>query len=114
MSGIDVPGPAGRWPGQAFCASRRGLIRRKVIGLVRAVEDVSFEIARGETLALVGESGCGKSTTGRLILRLMDPTSGSVRFKGKEIANLDKDRCAGCAGTCRSFFRTRTPRSIRA
>ena len=69
----------------------RGLINRKVIGLVRAVEDVSFEIDRGETLALVGESGCGKSTTGRLILRLMDPTSGSVRFKGKEIANLDKD-----------------------
>ena len=72
-------------------AVSRGLIRRKMVGLVRAVEDVSFEIARGETLALVGESGCGKSTTGRLILRLMDPTSGSVRFKGKEIANLDKD-----------------------
>jgi ABC-type oligopeptide transport system ATPase subunit len=72
-------------------AVSRGLIRRKIVGLVRAVEDVSFEIARGETLALVGESGCGKSTTGRLILRLMDPTSGSVRFKGKEIANLDKD-----------------------
>jgi ABC-type dipeptide/oligopeptide/nickel transport system ATPase subunit len=71
-------------------AVTRGLIRRKIIGLVRAVEDVSFEIARGETLALVGESGCGKSTTGRLILRLMDPTSGSVRFKGKEIADLDK------------------------
>ncbi|WP_421995439.1 ABC transporter ATP-binding protein [Reyranella sp.] len=68
----------------------RGLIRRKVIGLVRAVEGVTFDIARGETLALVGESGCGKSTTGRLILRLMDPTSGSVRFKGSEIADLDK------------------------
>ena len=68
----------------------RGLIRRKVIGLVRAVEGVTFEIARGETLALVGESGCGKSTTGRLILRLMDPTAGSVRFKGEEIAGLDK------------------------
>ncbi|TAJ81956.1 ABC transporter ATP-binding protein [Reyranella sp.] len=68
----------------------RGLIRRKVIGMVRAVEGVSFEIARGETLALVGESGCGKSTTGRLVLRLMDPTAGSVRFKGEEIANLDK------------------------
>jgi oligopeptide transport system ATP-binding protein len=72
-------------------AVSRGLIRRKIVGLVRAVEDVSFEIARGETLALVGESGCGKSTTGRLILRLMDPTGGSVRFKGKEIANLNKD-----------------------
>ncbi len=68
----------------------RGLIRRKTIGMVRAVEGVSFDIARGETLALVGESGCGKSTTGRLILRLMDPTAGSVRFKGSEIATLDK------------------------
>ena len=69
----------------------RGIILRRQVGLVRAVEDVSFEIARGETLALVGESGCGKSTTGRLVLRLMDPTSGSVRFKGEEIANLGKD-----------------------
>src|SRR5262249_15934782 len=68
----------------------RGVIRRRLIGLVRAVEGVSFEIARGETLALVGESGCGKSTTGRLILRLMDPTAGSVRFKGEEIAGLGK------------------------
>jgi len=68
----------------------RGVVRRKLIGMVRAVENVSFEIARGETLALVGESGCGKSTTGRLVLRLMDPTEGSVRFKGEEIADLDK------------------------
>ena len=58
--------------------------------MVRAVEGVTFDIARGETLALVGESGCGKSTTGRLVLRLMDPTAGSVRFKGEEIAGLDK------------------------
>ena len=69
----------------------RGIILRRQVGLVRAVEDVSFEIARGETLALVGESGCGKSTTGRLVLRLMDPTAGSVRFQGEEIANLGKD-----------------------
>ena len=68
----------------------RGLIRRRVIGMVRAVDGVTFEIARGETLALVGESGCGKSTTGRLVLRLMEPTAGSVRFKGSEIADLDK------------------------
>ncbi|MBV8410304.1 MAG: dipeptide ABC transporter ATP-binding protein [Alphaproteobacteria bacterium] len=68
----------------------RGVIRRRLVGMVRAVEDVSFEIARGETLALVGESGCGKSTTGRLVLRLMEPTAGSVRFKGEEIAGLDK------------------------
>src|SRR5882757_10044010 len=69
----------------------RGIILRRQVGLVRAVEGVTFEIARGETLALVGESGCGKSTTGRLVLRLMDPTAGSVRFKGEEIANLDKN-----------------------
>ena len=69
----------------------RGVLRRKLIGVVRAVEDVTFEIARGETLALVGESGCGKSTTGRLILRLMEPTSGSIRFKGEEIASLNKE-----------------------
>ena len=81
---------------------------------MRAVDDVSFEIARGETLALVGESGCGKSTTGRLVLRLLDPTAGSVRFKGEESPTLDKGRCAGCAGTCRSSSRTPTPRSIRA
>jgi oligopeptide transport system ATP-binding protein len=68
----------------------RGLIFAKTVGHVRAVDDVSFDIARGETLALVGESGCGKSTTGRLILRLIDPTSGSVKFKGHDIARLDK------------------------
>src|SRR5262249_62222067 len=66
----------------------RGVLRRKLIGVVRAVEDVTFTIARGETLALVGESGCGKSTTGRLVLRLMNPTAGSIRFRGEEIAGL--------------------------
>ena len=71
-------------------AIRRGMIMAKTVGHVRAVDDVSFEIARGETLALVGESGCGKSTTGRLILRLIEPTSGSVSFNGTDIAGLDK------------------------
>jgi peptide/nickel transport system ATP-binding protein len=56
-------------------------------GVVRAVEDVSFDIQPGETLGLVGESGCGKTTVGRLILRLEDPTAGDIRFAGKSLVN---------------------------
>jgi oligopeptide/dipeptide ABC transporter ATP-binding protein len=65
------------------------VIVNRTVGTVQAVDNVSFDIARGETLALVGESGCGKSTTGRMILRLMAPTSGSIRFQGQEIIDLD-------------------------
>jgi oligopeptide/dipeptide ABC transporter ATP-binding protein len=62
-----------------FFPIRSGLLRR-VTGQVRAVDDVSFQIRQGETLALVGESGCGKTTTSRCILRAIDPTSGEIRF----------------------------------
>lgn len=63
-------------------------------GLLHAVDDINFEINKGETLGLVGESGCGKSTTGRLILRLLKATDGSVTFEGKDIINMGKKELA--------------------
>src|ERR1700682_194580 len=65
----------------------RGLLQRQV-GSVRAVDDISFRVNQGETLGLVGESGCGKSTTGRAILQLYKPTAGTVTFDGTELTTL--------------------------
>ncbi len=66
-----------------------GLILERHVGDVRAVDDISFDVRRGETLGLVGESGCGKTTTGRAILRLYRPTAGSVIFDGVDLTRLD-------------------------
>lgn len=69
---------------------KKGILKRKE-QFVKAVDDVSFEISKGENLALVGESGCGKTTTARLILRLLDPTSGSISFAGKDLFDLTEE-----------------------
>jgi peptide/nickel transport system ATP-binding protein/oligopeptide transport system ATP-binding protein len=66
----------------------QGIVFQKQVGAVHAVEDVSFDVAKGETLGIVGETGCGKSTTARLVMRLLEPTSGTVRLEGEDITAL--------------------------
>ena len=66
----------------------RGIIIRRRVGLVRSVDDVSFDVTRGETLGIVGESGCGKTTTARMLTRLIEPTAGQIIFDGRDITHL--------------------------
>ncbi|MDK1292789.1 MAG: dipeptide/oligopeptide/nickel ABC transporter ATP-binding protein, partial [Actinomycetota bacterium] len=64
---------------------KRGVFFKKQVGAVYAVSDISFEVKKGETLGLVGESGCGKSTTARSVMRLLEPTSGDVWFRSEQL-----------------------------
>jgi peptide/nickel transport system ATP-binding protein/oligopeptide transport system ATP-binding protein len=69
----------------------QGIVFQRKIGAVRAVDDITFEVKRGETLGIVGETGCGKSTTARLLVRLLDPTGGQILFEGNDIAKAKGD-----------------------
>ena len=73
-------------------------------GQVHAVDDVSFSIADGETLGLVGESGCGKSTASKTILRLIEPTAGTIRWRGTRIDRAAECRTLGTAAEIESFL----------
>ena len=76
---------------QKYFPVTRGVLFKKQVGAVKAVDGVSFTLKEGETLGVVGESGCGKSTMARCILKLLDPTGGKVIFKGRDITNLSRN-----------------------
>jgi oligopeptide transport system ATP-binding protein len=82
----------------------RGGLFNRTVDKVHAVDGVSFELAAGETLGVVGESGCGKSTTGRCILRLIEPTSGEVWFEGKNVTTAGKDDLRALARDMQIIF----------
>ncbi|MFE6685880.1 ABC transporter ATP-binding protein [Streptomyces sp. NPDC057743] len=101
MQSTGATGPAGAQAQRAPLLKVRGLVRhfpiakgilKRKVGAVQAVDGIDFDVFPGETLGVVGESGCGKSTMGRLITRLDEPTGGSVEFEGRDIAHLSPGR----------------------
>ena len=82
----------------------KGGLLQRVVDRVHAVDGVSFDLAAGETLGVVGESGCGKSTTGRCILRLIEPTSGEVWFEGRNVTAMGKEELRGVARDMQIIF----------
>ena len=92
---------------KTFPAGGSGRAKRPPI---RAVDGISFDVASGETLALVGETGCGKSTAARCVLRLVEPSAGRVLLDGRDLASSARPSCAACGARCRSCSRTRTHR----
>ncbi len=89
---------------QKYFPVTKGMLFERVVGQVKAVDGVSFTIARGETLGLVGESGCGKTTISRCILKLEEPTGGVIRFAGDDIAALDGDGVRGFRRRVQAIF----------
>ncbi|MCU1601252.1 MAG: oligopeptide/dipeptide transporter, ATPase subunit [Frankiales bacterium] len=75
---------------QKYFPVNRGIIFQKQVGAVKAVDGLSFNVNKGETLGVVGETGCGKSTMGRLLTRLLEPSGGSIRFDGRDITHLSR------------------------
>ncbi|MFF7334558.1 dipeptide ABC transporter ATP-binding protein [Streptomyces sp. NPDC008150] len=95
---LDVSGLTKHFP------IKGGFPIRRTVGAVQAVDGLDFQVAEGESLGLVGESGCGKSTTGRLITRLLEPTAGSIKYQGQDIAHANRSKLAPVRSEIQMIF----------